>query len=82
MRSVVSGRQPAQFFLRSFFVVLPMPASDDRGGMSEAYEPVLVQGFVSKAAVEGLDIGVLVQFAGLDLLQLNPTLFRRVAFAI
>ena len=46
------------------FVVFAMPASDDRGGMGEAYEPVLVQAFISEVAVEGLDIGVLVGFAG------------------
>ena len=48
-----------------------MPASDDRGGMGEAYEPVLVQAFISEAAVEGLDIGVLVRFAGFDLFELD-----------
>tara|TARA_Y100001968_G_scaffold77513_1_gene68792 strand:- start:3131 stop:3235 length:105 start_codon:yes stop_codon:yes gene_type:complete len=32
--------------------------------MGEAYEPVLVQAFISEVAVEGLDIGVLVGFAG------------------
>jgi len=71
LRSVVSGRQPAVFFLWPFFVVLAMPASDDCYGMGEAHEPVLVQAFISKTAVERLDVGVLVRFAGLDLLELN-----------
>ena len=40
--------------------------------MRQAREPVLVQAFVAKPAIEGLDVGVLIRLAGFDQPQRKP----------
>jgi len=56
-----------------FIVVLP-PSLDDRSGMGQRMEPVLVQAFIPELTVEALDIGVLCGFAWLNQFQLYTML--------
>lgn len=55
-----------------------MPASDDRRGMGEAHEPVLVQAFIAKAIVKRFDVSVLIRLTGFDLLELHTIVARLV----
>ena len=63
---VLGGRTPTKYALWSFLVVFPPPGFDDRPGVRNAREPVFVQTLVAQAAIEALDVGVLVWLAGLD----------------
>lgn len=73
----IGGRgQAAQDLLRSLLVVFPSPGLDLGAGVQQRREPVLVEAFVAQAAVEALDVGVLVRLAWLDQAQLNTALVR------
>ena len=61
-------RSPSEPCGRSALVVLP-PIFNDSPGMGEIREPVFVETFVAKRAVEALNEGVLRRLAGLDELQ-------------
>ncbi len=52
-------------------IVVEPPSLDDPTGVIEIEEPVLVEALVAKAAVEGLNEGVLARLAGLDEGQLD-----------
>ena len=68
----IGGRcQPAQRLLRSLLVVFAAPLLDQRPGVQQMGEPMLVEAFVAQSTVEGFDIGVLVRFARLDQPQLE-----------
>lgn len=54
-------------------VVLP-PGLHDLAGITQAQEPMLVQAFVTHAAMETLAVGVLDRFARVDELQVNAML--------
>lgn len=73
----VGGRgQTAQGFLRALFVVFAAPCIDDDLGMLQAGEPVLVQALIPEPAIERLDVGDLVGFAGFNQEELNATGMR------
>lgn len=55
-------------------VVVLAPALDRALRIGQAGEPVLVQAFVSEAAVEALDVSILDRLAGGDEEQLEPAL--------
>lgn len=44
--------------------------------MREIYERMLIQAFVSKSAVEGVDVGILLRLAGFNAPQLHAALVR------
>ena len=69
-------RQAAQPFLRSVLVVLVSPGFDDRLGVGQAREPVLVEALIAEPAVERFDIGVLIGFARFDQAQGDPAFMR------
>ncbi len=64
-------RQSAERLLQPLLVVFPVLSLNDHTGMRQAGEPMLVQAFLSEAAVERFDVGVLVGLARLDEEQLN-----------
>ena len=47
-------------------IVFPPLVVDDSLGMNQAGEPVFVQALVPHSSIKALNIGVLVQLAGLD----------------
>ena len=51
--------------MRSLVIVLLAPEADDLSGMSDVFEPVLVQAFVTQTAVETFDVAVLHGLAGI-----------------
>ena len=76
MPGIERRRQAAQPFLRSVLVVLVSPGFDDRLGVGQAREPVLVEALIAEPAVERFDIGVLIGFARFDQAQ-GDTAFMR-----
>ena len=68
--------QSAKSFFRSRLVVFPAPDFDNGACVEQAGEPVLVEAFVAKPAVEGLDVGVLVRLTRFDQSQLYAALVR------
>ncbi len=56
-------------------VVLP-PFFDYLLGLLQIVEPVLVQAFIPKLAVEALNVGVLSGFPRVDEVQFHPSLLR------
>ena len=60
------GGLPVEEGVRSDPVVFRTPVFDERMGVVEAEEVVLVQALVAEAAVEALDVGVLHRLAGID----------------
>src|SRR5688572_2977077 len=74
-------RYPADRTVRSGFVVITPPLADDHSSVCEIVEVVIVQAFVSKLAVEALDVGVLRGLAGsnqfqIDTLGISPAIER------
>jgi hypothetical protein len=61
---VSGGSQPAEYLLRSLFVVFPSPAFDLGSGMRQAGKPVFVEAFIAKPSVERFDVGVLIRLPG------------------
>jgi hypothetical protein len=47
--------------MRSMLIVIAPPCDDSNAHLGEAGEPVIVQAFVSEAAIETLDVGVLIR---------------------
>src|SRR5688572_32013793 len=64
-------RYPADRTVRSGFVVITPPLADDHSSVCEIVEVVIVQAFVSKLAVEALDVGVLRGLAGSNQFQID-----------
>lgn len=57
--------------LRSLLVEFPAPSLDDHTGVCQAAQPMLFHAFLSEAAIERFDVGVLVGLARLDEEQVN-----------
>src|SRR3546814_15387982 len=57
----IGGRQPANTTMRPHMVVVVAPAPQHRAGMAERHETRLVEALVTPAAVEALDIAVLLR---------------------
>ncbi len=62
----LSRRYPSNRSVRSHLVVVLTPDGDDLTGLSQGFEPVLVEAFVPELPVEAFDVGVLGGFARLD----------------
>ena len=56
----------AQRGMRPDVVVVVSPEGQLSAGISQAVEDLLVQAFVAQAAIEGLDVAVLLRLAGID----------------
>ena len=74
MISVGTGGHSAQSLPGSLLVVFAPPGLHDRTGMENAGEPMLVQAFVTQAAIERFDVGVLIWLARVDQAQLQALL--------
>src|SRR5574343_1130021 len=57
----------------SYFVVVLTPDGDDLAGLSQGFEPVLVEAFIPELAVEAFDVSVLRGLAWLDQDVLNAS---------
>src|SRR3546814_1366151 len=57
----IGGRQPANTTMRPHMVVVVAPEPQHRAGMAERHEQRLVEALVTQAAVEALDIAVLLR---------------------
>ena len=62
-------------------IVLLAPEADDLSGMSDVFEPVLVQAFVTQLTIEAFNVAVLHGLAGvyeyvIDLLGIRPLIHR------
>ena len=66
--TVLERRQIAERVVWSLFVVFDHPPVDGLADVFQAQEQMLVQQFLAERSVEALDVGVLVGFAGLDVL--------------
>ena len=64
--------------MRSLGVVILLPGVDDHSGMGETAKPVQIQAFITKLAVEALDVGVLGGLAWLDEVQGDAAYAMRV----
>lgn len=72
----IGGRQPANTTMRSHMVVVVAPEPQHRAGMAERHEQRLVEAFVTQAAVEALDLAVLLRLARRDVVLLDWALLR------
>lgn len=62
--------------MRPDVVVVIPPESQRSAGVGQAVEDLLVEAFVAQAAVEGLDVAVLLRFAGVDVMPLDLVVVR------
>src|SRR3546814_13226893 len=67
----IGGRQPANTTMRPHMVVVVAPEPQHRAGMAERHEQRLVEALVTQAAVEALDIAVLLRLARRDVVPLR-----------
>src|SRR3546814_10787304 len=67
----IGGRQPANTTMRPHMVVVVAPEPQHRAGMAERHEQRLVEALVTQAAVEALDIAVLLRLARRDVVPLD-----------
>src|SRR3546814_7247182 len=72
----IGGRQPANTTMRPHMVVVVAPEPQHRAGMAERHEQRLVEALVTQAAVEALDIAVLLRLARRDVVPLDRSLLR------
>ena len=72
----IGGRQPANTTMRAHMVVVVSPEPQHRAGMAEGHEQRLVEAFVTQAAVEALDVAVLLRLARRDVVPLDRSLLR------
>ena len=72
----IGGRQPANTTMRPHMVVVVAPEPQHRAGVAERYEQRLVEAFVAQAAVEALDVAVLLRLAGRDVVPFDPPVLR------
>src|SRR3546814_5801629 len=67
----IGGRQPANTTMRPHMVVVVAPEPQHRAGMAERHAQRLVEALVTQAAVEALDIAVLLRLARRDVVPLD-----------
>src|SRR5258705_1136050 len=60
------GRHVAEGAVRPNRIIVQAPGFDDLARLRQAEEPVLVEALIAEPAVEALDVGILIGFAGLD----------------
>ena len=72
----LGGRSIANGTVRSDLVVVPSPGGDERFGMLDGCEPMLVEALVAELAVEAFDVGVLGGLAGMDQDELHVVYMR------
>src|SRR3546814_10238952 len=77
----IGGRQPANTTMRPHMVVVVAPEPQHRAGMAERHEQRLVEALVTQAAVEALDIAVLLRLARRDVVPLDRSLLRPIGRA-
>ena len=70
------GRQPANTTMRPHMVVVVALERQHRAGMAEGYEQRLVETFVAQAAVEALDVAVLLRLDRRDVVPLDRPFLR------
>jgi len=72
----IGGRQPANTAMRPYVVVVVTPEPQHRAGMAERHEQHLIKTLVTQAAVESLDVAVLLRLAGCDVVPVDWSLLR------
>jgi len=60
--------------MRPDVVVIVAPQGQLSAGIGQAVEDLLVQAFVAQAAIEGLDVAVLLRLAGIDVMPFDAVL--------
>ena len=60
--------------MRPDVVVVVAPQGQLSAGIGQAVEDLLVQAFVAQAAIEGLDVAVLLRLAGIDVMPFDAVL--------
>ena len=80
LRRELRWRHPSAAAVRPYLVVVDPPARNLNTRLRQAPEPVLVQAFVAKLAVEALDVGILRGLAWLveDVCLMNPMICSSV----
>ena len=62
--------------MRPDIVVVVAPQGQRAAGVGQAVEDLLVQALVAQASVEGLDVAVLLRFAGVDVMPFDLVVVR------